>query len=128
MCDVDQKIFLNFESNQSKLVNEKKILKWLESLEKTIQDLIHKKQDSWLWFGIHKGAYYGFGNTPKEASDNATKLCEENRKKKFANEDLYCLEPIIFYGRKHVGTISKLDEAKIKKIENKKKLKKLQQH
>ena len=87
--------------------------------------IIDKKQDSWLWFGIHKGAYYGFGNTPKEASDNATKICEEIRKKKFANELLYCLEPMIFYGRKHIGTISKLDEAKIKKIENKKKLKKL---
>ena len=39
MCDVDQKIFLNFESNQSKLVNEKKILKWLESLEEHFEDI-----------------------------------------------------------------------------------------
>ena len=39
MSDVDKKIFLNFESNQSKLVNEKKILKWLESLEEHFEDI-----------------------------------------------------------------------------------------
>ena len=107
--------------SEKKLTNKKnaKIFKF------NATSIIDKKQDSWLWLGMHKGAYYGFGNTPKEASDNATKLCEENRKEKFANEVLYCLEPMIFYGRKRVGTISKLDEAKIKKIEDKKKLKKL---
>ena len=39
MSDVDKKIFLNFESNQSKFVDEKKILKWLESLEGYFEDI-----------------------------------------------------------------------------------------
>ena len=39
MSDVDKKIFLNFESNQSKFVDEKKILKWLESLEGHFEDI-----------------------------------------------------------------------------------------
>ena len=39
MSDVDKKIFLNFESNQSKFVDEKKILKWLESLEEQFEDI-----------------------------------------------------------------------------------------
>ena len=39
MSDVDKKIFLNFESNQSKFVDEKKILKWLESLEEHFEDI-----------------------------------------------------------------------------------------
>ena len=39
MSDADKKIFLNFESNQSKFVDEKKILKWLESLEEHFEDI-----------------------------------------------------------------------------------------
>ena len=39
MSDVDKKIFLNFESNQSKFVDENKILKWLESLEEHFEDI-----------------------------------------------------------------------------------------
>ena len=53
--------------SEKKLTNKKnaKIFKF------NATSIIDKKQDSWLWVGIHKGAYYGFGNTPKEASDNA---------------------------------------------------------
>ena len=39
MSDADKKIFINFESNQSKFVDEKKILKWLESLEEHFEDI-----------------------------------------------------------------------------------------
>ena len=91
--------------------------------------LLNKKQSRWsvgTWFGFYnRGAYHGFGNTPQQASDNAAKLCEEKRKKKFTNQTLYCLEPIIYYGRKHVGTISELKVEKIEKIENKKKIRKI---
>ena len=73
--------------------------------------ILSTKPGGWSWFGfIYRGAYHGYGNTPQEANDKAKKTCEENKKKKFANKNLYCLEPIIYMGRKRLGILSEINK------------------
>ena len=83
--------------------------------------LLTKKENKWSWIGIYyRGAYHGFGNTPQEASDEATKICEK-KKKTITKKIVYCLEPIIYIGRKHLGTMSNKEDwiEKLEKIEKK---------
>ena len=83
--------------------------------------LLTKKENKWSWIGIYyRGAYHGFGNTPQEASDEATKICEE-KKRTITKKTVYCLEPIIYIKRKHLGTMSNKEDwiEKLEKIKKK---------
>ena len=83
--------------------------------------LLTKKENKWAWIGLYyRGAYHGFGNTPQEASDEATKICEK-KKKTITKKTVYCLEPIIYIGRKHLGTMSNKEDwiEKLEKIKKK---------
>ena len=57
----------------------------------TIRVLSKKPKPSLLTYDFNKGMFYGFGNTPQEAINDATNQCEAFKKTKENLKNLFCI-------------------------------------
>jgi hypothetical protein len=57
----------------------------------TIRVLSKKPKPSLLTYDFNKGMFYGFGNTPQEAINDANNQCEDYKKTKESLKNLFCI-------------------------------------